>query len=257
LSLAVRLDASTASNARSGRQPRFVSLPGLGDQLFADLNIVAPINKAALKGVPVQHGVTTDSEARKLAQAIGRWFSRFPFPDDVVPWLRPLQSLAQSKASSAASPEGQIFGRVAELRVESDNGWYDPPYDLKLTVIVNPGELPTFPEDDVPPSPDSLMARLRPGGALAAASQVAAMLLVATDPVDRYWLWQAIGEAWADRCKPDLAKVPPGERAAVAAAVMDGGLAAEVVSADEYTLSQYRRSELLDLSHLSPPLPLE
>ncbi len=58
----------------------------------------------------------------------------------------------------------------------------------------------------------------------------------------------ALGEAWADRCRP---KGAPAKKVIDAVA----SLIAEVVPADEYMLTRYRRSEQLDLDHLSVPTP--
>jgi hypothetical protein len=65
-------------------------------------------------------------------------------------------------------------------------------------------------------------------------------------------LWLALAEAWAARCTPR--ERDKGEKA-IAEAVADGVVAADIVSEDEYSLARYRRSEQLDVEHLSPPTP--
>jgi hypothetical protein len=57
-----------------------------------------------------------------------------------------------------------------------------------------------------------------------------------------------LGEAWAMRYTP-----PSGADPQVRAAVSH--LTAEVVSADEFPLTRVRRSEILDVDHLSGPTP--
>jgi hypothetical protein len=255
----IRLPEPRASNARSGREPRYAALPGLGSDAFADLDVIFPIDKASLLGVTLTRGVVGDDQIRKFGQAVGRKFSRFAFPDAVVYWFRPLQSVAQSKALKETKPEGQVFSRVEELRVESGNTWSGPEYDLKLSIIVRPGELPVFADDELPDEPNDLRVNLRPNGLLRKSADIAGMLVKEKDPVCRYFMWLAIAEAWANICKPadsDLARLGGDEeRKAVLSAVMGGQVAFEVVSTDDYRLSQYYKSERLDLAHLSSPVP--
>jgi hypothetical protein len=58
----------------------------------------------------------------------------------------------------------------------------------------------------------------------------------------------ALAEAWAARCFPQ-GNPAQSVRDAVA------GIVAEVVPADEFPLTRVRRSEQLDLDHLSSPTP--
>jgi hypothetical protein len=107
-----------------------------------------------------------------------------------------------------------------------------------------------LPDDELPDLPEPLKTwlytsdrRLR-----RTAGDIATRLVAATTNVERHFYWMALGEAWAERCRPKGSQ-PDEVRNAVAA------LVAEVVPADEYTLIRYRRSEQLDLDHLSAPTP--
>lgn len=254
----VRLPQEKASLARKGRMPRYVHVPALGTDAFVDLDFVATMRKDALVEQSSARGVNSDAEVRRFGQEVGRRPSRFPFPDEVVPWLRPLREVAQAKALKPDSPEGRVFAVVEELRIESKNSWTKPPYDLLLSVLVEPGELPVFEEDLEPDLPADLDRKMRPNGSLRPASDLAAYLLRSSDRVERYYLWDAIGQAWAARCQPakrDLDNLSQEQQDLVKTCVVGGKVAVEVLSTDEFLTTSYLASERLDLAHLSDPLP--
>jgi hypothetical protein len=231
--------------------PRSYICPAIGDNAFADLSVVGTVSKHLTAAHAPRRGVDTDADVRRLGQALGRKFSRFAFPNEVVPWLAPLERIISSKAVRPGSPEGQVLSLVDELRIEASPGWMSAsPWELTLVVIVRAGALPWFSEADLPDLPDTLAAWLRNerGELNQQVPELANRLMSTSDPAERYWLWQTIGEAWAARC------VPAGEwQQSVHDAV--ASVVGEVVAADEYTYDRFRRSERLDLDHLSEPLP--
>jgi hypothetical protein len=245
-----RLSGAKAEEARDGRWPRYAHLPHLGADAFADLEIIATVTKPALRGRRHFRGVVEDEDVRRFSLAVGRKFSRFAFPDDVVPWLRPLEEVALSKANRDTKPEGRAFAQVEQLRIESESGWDSPPYQLVLAVIVKPGVLPLFADDQLPQMPEPLRGKLydlNTGALRKTSGEIAEMLDKTSDSIERYFLWMSLGEAWAAKCKPKGTVSPEIARAVT--------LRAEVVSADEYSLARVMRSETLDLDHLSPPRP--
>jgi len=151
-----------------------------------------------------------------------------------------------------------------ELRVEATGGWTAPPYALTLVTIVRAGTLPELDEKDQIDPPSSRQRRLRePNGRLRRASGEIANRLFAHEletsdtspvpaPAERYHLWLALAEAWAARCTP---RGRDKDDPAVAEAVAGGEIAADILSDDEYSHARYRRSERLDVEHLSPPPP--
>ena len=257
----VRLAGSTADDARDGKLLRYVHVSSAGSEAFADLWVIATIDKALFAALPRAAGIdqTDDDAVRKFGRAVGRRFGRFPFPDEVVPWLRPLEVVMQSKHDKN-SPEGAAMREVVELRVEAVGGWQNPPYALTLCVIVKPDVVPTFPDDEPPPCPDDLAAWLRTDkGELqqasgAIASRLAAERVRSSSSASVYWLWLSLAEAWAARCTPDVGKRSPEEAARIQAAIT--GIDADLVDEREFDLYRYRRSEQLDIDHLSPPVPL-
>jgi hypothetical protein len=158
----VLLDGSKANEARDGKLLRYINVPPAGSDVFADLAVISTIDKALFASLPRKAGVdqTDDDAVRKFGRAVGRRFDRFPFPDEVVPWLRPLEVVMRSK-HDRNSPEGTAMRDVIELRVEAVGGWQNPPYALTLCVIVKPDVVPTFPDDEKPPCPDDLAVWLR------------------------------------------------------------------------------------------------
>lgn len=246
----VQLTGSIAAEAKIRRRPRFIPLPSAGEDLFVDLEVISTLHKNELIGLSHRSGVNNLAESRKFAQAIGRRFTRFPFPDELHPWLRPLEEVLQSKAAKPLTPEGRALSSVEEIRIEADNGWENPPpYDLTILVIVEPGTLPYPVGEDPPDQPDALSKWLRnnDGDLKKSAGEIAARMQSAPQ-VENYYLWLALGEAWARRCQPG-AGATEAERQAVNS--VDG----EVVSADEVSIDRIWRSEALDLDHLSSPRP--
>jgi len=249
----VRLEGERANQAGSGRRPQYVAIPNANDGLFADLERICTMHKNDIVGMMHRPGVNTPLEGRKLAQAIGRRFTRFPFPDNLHPWLRPLEEVLQKKASKTASPEGRVLEHVIEIRIEAEGKWETPePYNLTVIVVVEQGTLPYGLGDQVPEQSSTLSTWLRTdGGDLRRpAADIASRIEgTTTSPADKYYLWLALAEAWAEKCKPHA-----GASAEELAAV--SSLEGEVVSADELTMDRWWGSEALDLDHLSPPRPL-
>lgn len=243
------LSGEDARSARDGKRPRFVHVPELGGDAFADLDVIATMNKIRLTTLARQPGVISDEHVRDFGRAVGRRPGRFAFPDEIVPWLNKLQDLISSKSRRPASPEGQLINdQIMEVRVEASRGWAaGPPWDITLVVLVKLDALPTFANDDPPEPPEALQHWLYGNGSvlIRSASDIAQRLgQAATSDVERYYLWGAFAESWALKCQP-----PESQRER-------GSVDAEVVSDDQFTTNRYRRSERLDLDHLSPPAPL-
>ena len=257
----VHLEGVDASNARDGKLLRYVPIPSGGLEVFADLSVIATVDKARFLAASRTAGIdqADDDEVRSFGRAVGRRFGRFPFPDEVVPWLRPLEVVVQSRHDKDNS-EGAAIRDVVELRVEAVGGWQNPPYALTLCVIVKRGVIPAFPTNDEPPCPPDLAAWLRAddGGLRQTSTLIAGRLATERQrepsSASVYWLWLSLAEAWAARCMPDVRKYSSDEAAKIQAAV--SGIDADVVEESGFDLYRYRRSEQLDVDHLSPPTPV-
>jgi len=254
LSPVVQLPELEASNAREGKHSQYVHVPTLGADYFGDLRQVATFEKELIARAVRAPGVRTDEEIRNFGRAVGRRFSRFAFPDEVVPWLRPLEIIIQGKHDKRESPVGRAAQRLASIRVAAEPpGWRaGPPYSLTLYFILKSGTLPIFVDDEPPILPDNLRRWLRPGGTLIKSPTDIAEEIEAKadDPASRYHLWLALGEAWADTCTPARRDQKPEVMNA-----LSGPITADVTPAEEFRYFHFRRTEELDLDHLSPALP--
>lgn len=244
--LARLANANEARMARDGKMPRFVHTPELGEDAFADLDIIATIDKDCLKSLARRDGILKVDDARKFGRAVGRRPGRFAFPDEVGRWLAKLTDLIGTRSRKPSSPQGALLDAVVEVRVEAPDNWGSgPPWHLTLVIIVRPGTLPTFVEDEWPVCPDELKSWLYgPETELKrSSSDIAVRLTGDLTNEERHYLWEAFGESWAVVCQP-----PASDREL-------GSFTAEIVSDDEFTTHRYRRSERLDIDHLSPPAP--
>ena len=242
----VQLSEVDAALARDGKRPRFVPLPALGERFFADLELSGTVDKRRLVGLTRTPGVNPE-DARVFAQRVARRLNRFAFPDEVTPWLRPLEEVLQSKSLRPTSPEGQGLQCVTQFRVESQGGWVTPPFLLTVVIVVDSGHLPDL---GGPVEMPAALVKAKAEGALSTAGEIAQRLLASNDPAERWWLWELLGAAWAERCRP-----VKGSSEAVRDAVAE--VSYEVVSEDDFTLFRVNRSEMLDLDHLSEPTPFD
>jgi hypothetical protein len=252
----VYLPEQEAAEARNGKRPRYVHVPNFGEHAFADLSAVATIDKEDLSKVTHKHGVSSDMEIRDFGRRVARRFGRFAFPDDVVPWLKPLEDLVQKKHEKN-SAEGEALRQVCQFRVECAAKWSEgAPYGLTLCVILYSDVLPSLStasgdEFDIPLSAhlkqwlynDDMTPKASP-------DRIAREIQKSeVPPEDIHWLWMALAQSWVQKCTPARRDQTPNVMAAVEM------IEADVVSEDRYPLSRYRISEELDLDHLSGPSP--
>ncbi|WP_369961276.1 hypothetical protein [Leifsonia sp. EB34] len=247
-----RLDEATSRGAREGARPRFVHLPGIGPDFFADLDHVATIQKTALVQYEFSDGLSDELGQRKFAQLVGRRFSRHAFPDEISPWLTPLQSVVAKSVLRGEESLAAAMEEIEELRVEASS-WVSFPMDLTLHVVVHAGELPA-PSDELPEPSDGIRSWL---ATTRSYKEIARKLFpeYGSRPTgdDRQVLWDAFGDALARTCKPsnaDKRNIPGCENAVASIEAM-------ISSDDEFTLAMLRRSERLDLAHLSVPDPAD
>lgn len=253
----VTLDGDEKRQAEDGKKPRYVRLPQ-APGMFIDLDVVTTLDKTRIRVAPRTHPMPESVvEVRRAGKAIGRRFSRFPFPDAVVPWLSPLRETFIRKYDKTNSPLGRALAAVDEFRVHCHNWDAGAPYDLMLIVVLYGGVLPSFPDDEIPDLSDELARWLRtPQGELRqSAGHIAGRLFPDKGPApaaaDRYHLWMALADVWANTMKPsakDLDQVP-----GAATAVAGGVFGADVTDEDELTLNRVKQSEYLDVEHLSEP----
>jgi len=226
--------------------PRYVRLPKLGSDLFADMCLLETRLKEELRDLPFAPGIDLESNERQrdFSLAITRWFGRFPFPDEVVPWLRPVEEEIRKKYTKQGALGQVLNDDVVELRVETD--WRAKPYALVLHLIVRAESLPTLGDWGDAADP-GFLAKLRDeDGNVLKPSTIADVLVGTTDPLERSLAFDALSEAFASICTP-AARHAGDEEIVTAVSSIEGKLWPD----DEFPLSQVRKSEPLDLEYLS------
>lgn len=128
----VSLTEPAAGEARRGSRPRFVPLPGLGDDRFADLDLVVTVEKSALVAAEPVRGLPDERSRRRFGDGVGRVFSRFAFPDDLSLSLRGLVARLRDK-HDRNSPEGAALRELEQIRVTGVPSWGAQEIDVFLT----------------------------------------------------------------------------------------------------------------------------
>jgi hypothetical protein len=249
LARVVELDGSKRAQAATGTNPRLVSLPFLDESHFADLCFIESREKNDLVGSAYTAGIDLGDEQvkRDFSLSITRWFGRFPFPDEVVPWLRPLEQVVREKYRKQ-SPLGELLREiVVEIRVEEAGQWSQKPYKIDVHTIVRAEALPTLPGEVTEVT--ALLRRLRESDDSVKPPGALAELFAGTDDVDeRHHVLYALAESFAALCKPaNFDSQPEAVRTAVTS------IEWHLWGDDEFPLARIRKSEPLDLEYLSEP----
>lgn len=234
-------DQAEMREALSGKRTQYLALPRIGEEFFADLDGITTVMKTALLSSERARGVETDQEIREFAFSLARRFGRFAYPDEVVECFRPLTEALRSKARKENTPLGKVLADVHSFRVQCGD-WSTEPYALTLIVILEPGTV-TSDFDTIGDCPEAL-TRL---GEKAIGDRISAYASYLNsdgrNPTERYFGWQLLADAWAQRCE---------ETAAVRGLTgIVSSVTAQLTSTDEFPMSQYLITESLDLDYLS------
>jgi len=250
LARVVKFEGSERAEAATRKNPRYVPLPSLSESHFADFCFIDSRSKDDLVGLEFTPGIDLGDEQAKrdFSLSITRWFGRFPFPDEVVPWLHPLEEIVREKYKRH-SPLGQLLREVVvEIRVEEARQWRELPYNLEVHTIVRAEALPTLP-DDMPPVVDDFVKRLRESDDSVKQPGLLAELFIGTnDAQQRHHVLHALAESFAALCKP-AARYSVDSAVTAAVSVVDWQLWGD----DDFPLARVRKSEPLDLEFLSDP----
>lgn len=231
----VTLSGEVLANASAGRVPRYAGLPGLGDDVFADLDRCTTITKSTLAGMDHERGCPGDNSIAEFGQAVGRHHGRFAFPSFVERALGPLSS-QMAKRARKDTPEGRCVDALVEVRAVAAPEWdSDEPITIDLTFIVGEEHLPAAddPDEDVSDAVAAFIAAPRKPEDVAAELEKPGL----TD-ADRSALWVKLAQAWTE-----LVKVDEHPRV--------GAVNGDVESEASYPLSKVKSSVRLDLDHLS------
>lgn len=235
LSDTARIGADDRSN------PRYLKV----SDYYIDLAKIHYHDKDGVNGATVVHPIdpTDHLRSRDFSLSVGRWFSRFAFPDEVHPWLSPLQKLIRSKYTKEQSPLHQVLQDVVEVRIEADQ-WFEPKRNLVVHLIVKEAALPLLPTGmtTAPLKRDTGTTTQTP-------SEVAAKMLGHDRPISNK-LWEEFAWSLTDVCRPTPKELSDQS---IKDAVYD--VTAEVWSDQDFPLARYRQSEQLDIDFLSEPQP--
>jgi hypothetical protein len=122
----VRVEEGFAHEVERGYWPRYASISALRTQrLVADLDRVMTVEKSIVAVWTRTPGHTSDEDARRFAQALGRKRVRFAFPDDFNDLVKKLQSRIETKHDKGAD-EGRALRSLREVRVTASPSWDGP-----------------------------------------------------------------------------------------------------------------------------------
>lgn len=229
----VELDEDRARFARAFRMPRYA--PVLDDsRLFVDLDRLFTVEKAILLDRDRRPTVSDDTEAKALAEHIGRKFGRFAFPNDLGETLSDFVDGVRKKYGRR-SPEGMLLEQLVDILVEASPSWSDDTINVTILFVLPAGFLPVV--DNPPfPSPGVIAWAAANRTIQDVAARLASQTLSAEDQV---FLWQKLVGMWTERCTP---------------VGVIGSVAPEVLNADELTYDRVLRVQRLELDHLSTDL---
>ena len=118
----IKLPEPTAGEARRGTRPRYVPVPGHGEDSFIDLDYVVTAEKSLLLKFAPKRGLPDEQSQRWFGTGVARVFSRFAFPDDLYDALRGLVTRVKRK-HARNSREGRALEALAEIRIQGTPSW--------------------------------------------------------------------------------------------------------------------------------------
>lgn len=146
VSQVVSLEERIANEVRRGKTSRYVPLTELRDRrMFGDLSVIGGVKHEIFKTAKRTPGVSL-IERHNVGDRVARRYSRFAYPDEVVPLLSIVVDKITQKAGREHSNVGKALARIERIRVEVEQNWSDPPWDITLLLILREGEMPTLEE---------------------------------------------------------------------------------------------------------------
>ncbi|MEV0553838.1 hypothetical protein AB0I27_10305 [Streptomyces sp. NPDC050597] len=219
-----KVSDALASQARKAESTLAVWLPELGDDICVDLTRAFTAEKSVLIGQEPAHGVISDDQIRRFAMVVSRRFGRFAFPDDLHNSLNRMRSRLLEK-HGRDSDEGFALRNIYQIRAEGYPDWSADLVEVILHFILEPGILldaedrPDLEFDAVVQAPAAAARGIRDVSGVAALK-----------------IWAELIRSWIALCEP-------------VGAIKS--IEFQVTDTENFTLEQMRRTEQLDLDHLS------
>ena len=130
------LNADQTKAAALGRMPRYIPIPGVEGEIFADLAATCCLEKTLLVGTPAVKGCRSDEERRQFSRALARFFDRFAFPDEFHPATQALKTRFSQLGGEDA--EGKARNLVLEVRaVTAEGDWGAAQLHVHLYFLVD------------------------------------------------------------------------------------------------------------------------
>ncbi|MDE0135721.1 MAG: hypothetical protein OXM54_12865 [Acidimicrobiaceae bacterium] len=127
----VTLTGNMVQEASRGRRPRYVALPDLGSDCFADTSLLVSAEKSILLGTDRISAVESDASRRRFAEGIGRAFERSALPDDLVVALNGLTQRIKQKYGKH-SKEGRALRLLEDIRIRGFPSWTADEIDVRV-----------------------------------------------------------------------------------------------------------------------------
>ncbi|MGE0600202.1 MAG: hypothetical protein AB7J35_13720 [Dehalococcoidia bacterium] len=122
------LDKGSAGNASRGRMPRYLPVPWIADDVFADLALIFAVEKPLLAKSRKRAGPPSDQARRVLAKNLARWLGRAAFPDE----FHPATTRLRQRFRSSAPVEDLVF-EIRAIAIGDD--WWAPEIDVHFYFI--------------------------------------------------------------------------------------------------------------------------
>lgn len=180
-----------------------------------------------LRELTPTRGVRDSAEQRLFRFSVGRWYSRYPFPDDLNPALKRFLVSVKEKHGNEFSAQGQVFDLLKQARVRARPGWEADRFSVTLIFLVSGMEAIE------PHQYHEETAQWVKG---ASTTQIAERILIETAAEALWPLWEGIAESWASMC--------------VAVGKIED-IDSEVVDESAFGQDRVGDSERLDLGYLS------
>ena len=138
----VQVESDALEDVRKWRRVSLVTTTTLAIQgLAADLDRVMTVEKSLLATWERTPGCENESEAKRLAWALGRKRERFAFPNEFVKFAEKLTARLKAKHGKV-SPEGEALQSLEEIRVSASPSWDGNPTDLMFWFVRKNGTAP-------------------------------------------------------------------------------------------------------------------
>lgn len=194
----VRLpDDVDVDTAKAGFHIRYAYVPGAeGEAAFADLDRTQTVETGVIEASQRIPGLSTDAQRSDFAEAVGRKFSRFAFPDSLRKSIKKWRQKVLDTYGKPNSAEGKVFRAAKTIRVAAEPSWNASSIYVTIFVVMPDGWLPeSSPEGSRTVGTVEELNRL-------STSRLAERLQTETNDDIKLGLVEALQAGWSHICRP-------------------------------------------------------